>query len=881
MRTWLLSLLSIGLGGSAAAVAALALRPWLMCRYTARWRCRLWGVLAAVLLAGPVLLALPLPQLPAAPGWRVTLPAPETSPTDRVSAAQSGEFSTNESDPVENPAHPETDTSAVTGNQPTAETVPQAGNATPKAEFPVKLPQLPKPSLPAAVFALWLVGALGFALWRAAGYWLWSRRVRRWDSPAPEWAAELARAAAAEQGLRRSVPVRCNARISGPLVTGLARPTLLLPETLPPEDELAMICLHEMAHCRRGDLWYMLLLEAARAVHWYSPPVHILVRAARQDIEMACDESAAANKPAAWRRQYCEALLHALECPAGPVLTTRFGVGKSQITARLRQIMKPGRMRRGLLAFCAAALAVALCCCAVRLEPASTSQANTEEEAPVWVDITQPEGGQLDLAAITGQTDGLPEPARPGNEMTDEEIYALVRDVLDRCLLWIEWAGEGYRDNLDLADTIQVPWGGDTRTMVRQRDITDREQFLAVAGTVYSQASIDTKTIWFGDSIPTVVEHDGALYVHDDEAFPIETPVDPRYGWYDYDSLRLLGASEDTLYLEAIWGNPDWPTSPLLPVVLRREQGRWVMNGWYYHVLRDNSFISLPEELEQQAAADPQLGTQLRYAWALGQGLKENDQTRVDWCFSGTTAPPDEYRFGIYALRDISGTRVTDFTVEAGEDGTVWLTLDVAEPGDTPLLEGENKYGFLFDGQAGTVLLLYPAQDVSLYTGTSGSETEDSDTLIETTRIFRRCVSTGPFAAVTELPEDKLLLYLAYQLREQGALTGDPTAEQLTQAAETWLDLADYVPAMDLLSEVLYGQDGRDFATRADSEVWPDDRMVSLRVTWAGDIATVVWRDYQGTAGIVPDYDLVYTLRRSPADPAAWIVESCVRHTPE
>ena len=59
MQTWLLSLLSIGLGGSAAAVAALALRPWLMCRYTARWRCRLWGVLAAVLLAGPVLLALP------------------------------------------------------------------------------------------------------------------------------------------------------------------------------------------------------------------------------------------------------------------------------------------------------------------------------------------------------------------------------------------------------------------------------------------------------------------------------------------------------------------------------------------------------------------------------------------------------------------------------------------------------------------------------------------------------------------------------------------------------------------------------------------------------------------------------------------------------
>ena len=347
MTSWLFAVLSVGLGGSVAALGAVALRPWLMKRYTARWRCRLWGVLAAALLAGPVLLALPLPRPGAAPGWRITLPTAGAQTVDRISA----EFSTIESGFVENPARPETSMPTASGGADTDTAAP--GGTLPQAEFPARPPALAWPDGATLAFGTWIAGALGVAAWRAVGYTLWSRRVRRWDSPAPEWAVRIVQWAAKEQGLARPVPVRFNARVEGPLVTGLVRPVLLLPETLPPEEELAMICLHETAHCRRGDLRYMLLLEAARAMHWYSPVVHLLLRAARQDIEMACDEAAVKGKPAEWRRRYCEALLHALACPAGPVLTTRFGVGKRQITVRLRQVMRPGRMRRGLLAFCA------------------------------------------------------------------------------------------------------------------------------------------------------------------------------------------------------------------------------------------------------------------------------------------------------------------------------------------------------------------------------------------------------------------------------------------------------------------------------------------------------------------------------------------------
>ena len=887
MQTWLLSLLSIGLGGSAAAVAALALRPWLMCRYTARWRCRLWGVLAAVLLAGPVLLALPLPQRPAAPGWRVTLPAPETAPTDRVSAAQSGEFSTKENDPVENPAHPETDTSAVTGNQPTAETVPQAGNATPKAEFPVKLPQLPKPSLPAAVFALWLAGALGFALWRAAGYWLWSRRVRRWDSPAPEWAAELARAAAAEQGLRRSVPVRCNARISGPLVTGLARPTLLLPETLPPEEELAMICLHEMAHCRRGDLWYMLLLEAARAMHWYSPPVHFLVRAARQDIEMACDESAAANKPAAWRRQYCEALLHALECPAGPVLTTRFGVGKSQITARLRQIMKPGRMRRGLLAFCAGALAVTLCCCAVRLEPASTSRTNTEEEAPVWVDITQPEGGQLDLAYLTGQKNGLPEPARPGTEMTDEEIYALAEDLIKRGEAWEAWAGDTARYALIEADHVTWTWEGEAGVGYRLLDVTDAVQLRAVLESLFSRAYVEEKWqhlvtqeenyLYTG----TLLERDGKLYANEKRAFDSSSAYQ-----YDPASIQIMGVTEESISLQVkLRFTVDSTADRSYPLTLRRERGRWVLDGWENDGRSDNSYIRLPEELDARVAADPELGTRLRYVWALGEGLRDGDQTRVDWAFSGVLEPPSHYDWmgpDAYSLSDITRLQVADFKVEVTEEDAIYLWLDVTDPDNTPLRPGAVWYRvvsaqWLGTSLEGTVDKLYPESETEAFRGVARGTEDDATAqeLLETANFYHAVTHGGSFSNDQNMLSDTgVIVYLAGRMSQETGETNF-TRERLGQAALEYLDWSDYLPAPEALAQVCTEENGV-YGTMPMGFI--DE--VDTNCRWLGaELATgtgyAVRRYYKDGLGLVPDYDLVYTLHRSQGGTGSWVVDGC------
>ena len=77
------------------------------------------------------------------------------------------------------------------------------------------------------------------------------------------------------------------------------------------------------------------------------------------------------------------------------------------------------------------------------------------------MDITQPEGGQLDLAYLTGQKNGLPNPPAPGTEMTDEEIYALAEDLIKRGEAWEAWAGDTARYALIEADHVTWTWEGE------------------------------------------------------------------------------------------------------------------------------------------------------------------------------------------------------------------------------------------------------------------------------------------------------------------------------------------------------------------------------------------------------------------------------------
>jgi beta-lactamase regulating signal transducer with metallopeptidase domain len=102
----------------------------------------------------------------------------------------------------------------------------------------------------------------------------------------------VAERAASRVGLLRIPEIGSSPLVPVPLVVGLGRPRVILPESLLeelPPAELEAILLHEFAHVVRRDPWVALAQRLAGALFWWCPLVHRLNRRLGELREDLCD----------------------------------------------------------------------------------------------------------------------------------------------------------------------------------------------------------------------------------------------------------------------------------------------------------------------------------------------------------------------------------------------------------------------------------------------------------------------------------------------------------------------------------------------------------------------------------------------------------------
>ena len=312
MEALFLRVVWISLTCSAVLVPLLVGKGWLRQHVRAKALYVVWLILALRLVI-PVDLSLPEPAVTVeAPSYQVALPA-RTPSANLPAGAQ-----------IEEP-------SAVIG-----QTAPAAASAV--RTIPVT----------ALLSALWLFGVLAAALVQGGGYLLARRRLLRDARPDLEAEAQAGQTAAS-LGLKRAVPVCRSGQVRTPMVLGLLRPVLLLPEGRAVDE--VVLC-HELTHLKRLDLAYKALLVAACWLHWFNPLVWWMSRAASENLELCCDNDVAAGRDAAFRRKYGELLLSTAEEKPGPTLSSRFGGSKQAMRDRLTNLFV--KKKRGRLLACTA-----------------------------------------------------------------------------------------------------------------------------------------------------------------------------------------------------------------------------------------------------------------------------------------------------------------------------------------------------------------------------------------------------------------------------------------------------------------------------------------------------------------------------------------------
>ena len=291
-------------GGAAIVLLALSSRAG-RARIGAKWRCLAWFLLC-------LRLAIPVPLLPR---FQEVVQAPIQLPTPPDTAiytppAPSGGGQSPDVMPTTPPAAG-TDASSSVQQGPPAQT-PGA----PSISAPVQTPSKESRSLSAAqvLFFLWLAGAAILLLWMLLAHLRFLAYLRRWTQAVdtPE-TVQLYNQLGDRMGLDRRPNLMVCPELPSPMLAGIFRPILLLPEELPEGPALRYTLLHELTHYWRRDILLKTLALWVNALHWFNPLVWYMVRLVERDTELACDEASLRLLPVEEHKAYGRTILDAAE----------------------------------------------------------------------------------------------------------------------------------------------------------------------------------------------------------------------------------------------------------------------------------------------------------------------------------------------------------------------------------------------------------------------------------------------------------------------------------------------------------------------------------------------------------------------------------------
>jgi TonB family protein len=250
-----------------------------------------------------------------------------------------------------------------------------------------------------AVFLIWLVGSGAFALRLFLGRQLVAAKSRRF-APVHDAAshADLA-SAAARLGVPASRVTLREGNVATPVVSGIFRPAILLPQGARLWDSFhrQTVLLHELAHVRRRDCLWQQIAGLACALFWFHPLAWRVAARMCREQELACDDLALSA--GIDRRAYADLLLNAAQNTASSKLFACAFQGPSSVEhlrARFANILESPASRR-VQRHWAKAFATALVCSLLALGSVKLARAahvyriGKDVSAPVLISKVEPE----------------------------------------------------------------------------------------------------------------------------------------------------------------------------------------------------------------------------------------------------------------------------------------------------------------------------------------------------------------------------------------------------------------------------------------------------------------------------------------------------------
>lgn len=179
---------------------------------------------------------------------------------------------------------------------------------------------------------LWLTGTIALMLLNVVRYVRLNIKIRK--------NGEVISCPETREYTDRKINVRAWENVASPFMTGVFRPTLILPKTELSSEQLHNILRHEMTHFKRNDILYKWFAEFVKCIHWFNPISWYVSKQIASECEISCDMSVTKNMTDSEEMSYVSTILSLL--PTGKSkqlpLTTQMASSKKFLKRRFVMI---------------------------------------------------------------------------------------------------------------------------------------------------------------------------------------------------------------------------------------------------------------------------------------------------------------------------------------------------------------------------------------------------------------------------------------------------------------------------------------------------------------------------------------------------------------
>ncbi len=200
------------------------------------------------------------------------------------------------------------------------------------------------------VYYIWLLVATIVLVVNMTGYIKFVRHIKRGNRPAKDIENAILTALLKR---RENIKLLRNQYISTPMLIGVFRPTILIPDSDFDDTQLKNILLHEITHMRHLDVGVKWLTMIAASIHWFNPIIYFIKKEINNACELACDETVIKNFTKEEKQVYGDTLISLAEerkYPIG-VLQATMCEEKKNLKGRLVSIMKHDKKSKLIIAF--------------------------------------------------------------------------------------------------------------------------------------------------------------------------------------------------------------------------------------------------------------------------------------------------------------------------------------------------------------------------------------------------------------------------------------------------------------------------------------------------------------------------------------------------